>query len=1173
MKTLRFRLVLSASTAAALIGLAGSAHAEDIDLFVTAATTTAADNPNILFVIDNTANWNSSSQHWIGANGENPFKQGQSELRALRRVIQESNDRVNIGLALFQSGDPKGIYIRYAIRQMTPANKAALSDLIGDASCVDGAGANGTPKCIFKNFSGAEQVATADADYSSAMFDVFKYFGGCTSPAYAHSDICKSGADLGRNKFGKQRYAGPTNITDTSRYDLAAYRDASRNEYTPPTTTSCGRNYVIFIGNGFPNQDTPATVLSGVEGITSQLAMPNFTTTVATTNTIIGTGCGTGGQTSTRKAACELAIPQSLKDATLADSYACINERVNATACPGGNNREFDIQATTSIFDVQPTGASSVPTGSNIRYSDEWARYLFTTDVSDHTSQQNVTTYTLDIFKDQQDANQTALLFSMAKYGGGRYFQAKSENAILAALRDILTEIQSLNSVFASASLPINATNRSQNENQVFIGMFRPDSSARPRWYGNLKRYQIAEFNKQFKLADASTPPREAVAAATGFIHPCAVSFWTTDTTSYDNSTTPPTDTSYWTFSTTGGSHAGLCIGTTNSLFSDMPDGPQVEKGAIAEVLRLGNNPSASPTYAVNRSVLTCRNDGTTIACNTGVALHKFDTTNVTQAAVGAADVTQHGRIVNFARGADVLDDNSRNGTTDVRPSVHGDVAHSRPLPVNYGGSTGVVLYYGSNDGAFRAVSGTNGRELWAFVAPEHHRKLKRLQENDPIISYPPLPFPGSTPKDYFFDGSAGLFQNKDNSKVWIFPSMRRGGRMIYGFDVTSPSNPRLKWRVGCTNESLADTASCSSGFTQMGQSWSTPAVALVKGFSTDPDSPLIIVGGGYDTCEDQDLVPNTACTATGYTRRGNAVYIINANTGAIERQFTTNGSVAADVTLVDRDFDGFVDHGYAVDTTGSIYRIDFVNPFSPATTLAPADWKITEIARTSGEHRKFLFAPAVLAAKGKMYVTISSGDRERPLISNYPYLSSVLNRAYMIVDRFSTSGLPRDLDDTTWMEDLTAGSSCSKPSPEARGKLGWFFDLNTGRGEQTVTSSLIFGGLVFFSTNRPDPTPAAVCSANLGKANGYAVNLLNASGAADTLGICGGARSQEFVGGGLPPSPVTGTVPVNGNPTTVCIGCVDRTGGIPCTICAQKVTPVINQRRARVYWYSDSDQ
>ena len=68
----------------------------------------------------------------------------------------------------------------------------------------------------------------------------------------------------------------------------------------------------------------------------------------------------------------------------------------------------------------------------------------------------------------------------MAKYGGGRYFQATSEEAILNALRQIMIEIQSVNTVFASASLPINATNRSQNENQVFIGMFRPDPARGP---------------------------------------------------------------------------------------------------------------------------------------------------------------------------------------------------------------------------------------------------------------------------------------------------------------------------------------------------------------------------------------------------------------------------------------------------------------------------------------------------------------------------------------------------------------------------------------------------------------------------------------------------------------------------------------------------------------------
>ena len=149
-----------------------------------------------------------------------------------------------------------------------------------------------------------------------------------------------------------------------------------------------------------------------------------------------------------------------------------------------------------------------VPPANKARMGDEWARYLFTTDVNEAPGLQNVQTYAIDVFKDQQDQDETALLLSMTKYGGGRYFQAKNEQSILDALRTIMIEIQSVNTVFASASLPINATNRSQNENQVFIGMFRPEGSGNPRWYGNLKRYQIAEFGTgNFKLADASKPP------------------------------------------------------------------------------------------------------------------------------------------------------------------------------------------------------------------------------------------------------------------------------------------------------------------------------------------------------------------------------------------------------------------------------------------------------------------------------------------------------------------------------------------------------------------------------------------------------------------------------------------------------------------------------------------
>ena len=120
-----------------------------------------------------------------------------------------------------------------------------------------------------------------------------------------------------------------------------------------------------------------------------------------------------------------------------------------------------------------------------------------------------------------------------------------------------------------------------------------------------------------------------------------------------------------------------------------------------------------------------------------------------------------------------------------TRPSIHGDVIHSRPLPVNYGAG-GVTVYYGTNDGMLRAVDAATGRERWAYVAPEHYAAYQRLHENNPSVRYSELSPVSATPKDYFFDGSFGIYQNLDSSKVWIFPTMRRGGRMLYGFDVTN---------------------------------------------------------------------------------------------------------------------------------------------------------------------------------------------------------------------------------------------------------------------------------------------------------------------------------------------------------------------------------------------------
>lgn len=1105
-----------------------SVDAEDVDLFVGSSSAAVASRPNVLIVIDNSANWSAASQHWAGG-----VKQGQSELRALRTVMSELGDSINLGLMLFTPGsgsNKDGAYVRYHVRQMTAANKAAMQELIGDANCVNGPNSlNGTPNCLFRNFDDpGEKVGTAKTDYSAGLFEVFKYLGGHTSPANAQTGT--AGSPVDSSHFGTARYSGDPD----AKADPAAYvngtTDSLKRVYNPPinATNGCAKNYVIFIGNGFPTQDSPPALLSGVQGDTNQLPMPQFTTLSTQQCTLLSSACASNNT-----------VPASVISANPGFDTYTGTDTGSATGCSGSQTvRQY--RGCNTVINVTPTGTTAVPAASDTRYADEWAKYLFTTDVSPEGGRQNAAVYAIDVFKDAQDARQTALLSSMAKYGGGRYFQATSEQAILNALREILIEIQAVNAVFASASLPINATNRSQNENQVFIGMFRPDADGRPRWYGNLKRYQVALFGTEPKLADKNGA--EAVSAATGFVQSCAASFWTTDSGPY------------WNFSPIS---AGQCTIAATSAFSDLPDGPLVEKGATAEVIRRGNDPAAAaPSSAVNRNVLTCPNN---TSCPSLVA---FNTSNVAQSRTLAADAAEHQRIIDYTLGKDVNDENGNNNLTEPRPSIHGDVTHSRPLPVNYGGTSGVVVYYGSNDGAFRAISGADGRELWAFVGSEHHRFLKRLADNSPLVTYPTTPATvASQRKNYFFDGSAGLYQNADNSQVWIYPTMRRGGRRVYAFDVTSPAAPVIKWRAGCPH--LNDDNLCTPGFEAIGQTWSIPNVAKVKGFNNGND-PLIVMGGGYDPCEDAD----TSAPSCG-AAKGRKVYVIDAGNGSRIATFDTLRSVAADVTLVDRDFDGFVDHAVVADTGGNLYRIDFVNPLT-LQPLPAGSWSIYHIARTNGAGRKFLFAPAALAAKDRVFLTLGSGDRERPLQTNYPFVENIANRFYMFVDTLSTSGVPVDLDGNT-MANFTTNTTCSTILGSSFN--GWHMDLNAGRGEQTVTSAAIFGGLVFFSTNRPVQPAPGQCAADLGEARGYAVNLLNASGAVGTEAICGGERSGVFLGGGLPPSPVVGRVPVGGRPVTVVIGGIQRPGGASSPIGAQRVRPAITQQRSRVYWYTHGDK
>ena len=69
----------------------------------------------------------------------------------------------------------------------------------------------------------------------------------------------------------------------------------------------------------------------------------------------------------------------------------------------------------------------------------------------------------------------------------------------------------------------------------------------------------------------------------------------------------------------------------------------------------------------------------------------------------------------------------------------------------------------------------------------------------------------------------------------------------------------------------------------------------------------------------------------------------------------------------------------------------------------------MTKVAHTSGANRKFLFGPAAISVGDKVYLALGSGDRERPLITNYPYVTPITNRFYTFIDTFTNTDV--DLD------------------------------------------------------------------------------------------------------------------------------------------------------------------
>lgn len=369
---------------------------------------------------------------------------------------------------------------------------------------------------------------------------------------------------------------------------------------------------------------------------------------------------------------------------------------------------------------------------SNGTCLDDIAEYLSKEDINySLPGDQNVTTYTIGFSVDLDILKETA------ENSGGEYYLASDVRSLTEALTDIVTNIFDRDISFTAPAVSVNAFNRTQHLNDLYISVFRAKNKT--HWPGNLKKYRIYEG----EIRDKNNSP--AVDATTGYFADGSHSYWTDGA---------------------------------------VPDGPNVNLGGASNKLP---NPST-------RRLFTNKNGNNLI--DPSNAISPSNAASFTQQDFGLDGTPGDpsvNDIIQWARGVDVRDEDS-NPATLVRNAM-GDTLHSQPASIVYGSSGSdmdVVVFTATNDGYLHAIDANTGVELWSFIPSELLADLGELYF-DNAINYKHYGIDGDIVPVIMDRNKNGVI-DVGSDFVYIIFGMRRGGNNYYALDVTDKNNPSVKW-------------------------------------------------------------------------------------------------------------------------------------------------------------------------------------------------------------------------------------------------------------------------------------------------------------------------------------------------------------------------------------------
>ncbi len=637
------------------------------------------------------------------------------------------------------------------------------------------------------------------------------------------------------------------------------------------------------------------------------------------------------------------------------------------------------------------------------------------------------------------------LLKDSAEAGGGAYYTAQDTQGLTDALTQIVNTISQQEVTFTAPAVPVNAFNRAQNLNELYVTVFRADRKL--RWPGNLKKYRLVNG----RIVDANGI--EAVDPATGFF----------------KQADPATGQ----------------LETARSLWSDVDDGRVVQLGGAANELPV---PGARNLY----TNLSGDNNVSLVAPGNALSLMNAGSFNLADLGLtGAAGEPAKADLIAWATGQDVLDEDGDPATT--QRNAMGDPLHSRPAVVVYGtnqANVRTVVYVGTNEGYVHAIEATTGKEIWAFIPKDKLPDLARLYEN-----------PKSATKHYGVDGNMQtviIDQNNNGlidpgvDKVLLVFGMRRGGGDYYAVDISDPDAPKLAWKFS---------------HPAISQSWSTPIPAKVEvgGAGQAAHKTVLIFGGGYDVTHDEAGAFANAEDSFGNAifmvdvDNGNLLWSAGSDASFDLELPKMKRAIPSDITVADLNGNGRADRMYVGDVGGQLWRFDIFDGQTPDKLVAGGvigTFGAESGAAGAANERRFFVAPDIAifrdTEQDKRYLSISIGSGWRA----HPLDTLTDERFYSIRDPYVFKQFTQP-----WYDGLGAGQIVTEanlvdvtnqPAGSVIGPndRGWMLTLRAG--EKILSESRTFNDQVFVVSFQPNIAQLEACNPGGGTNRLYRVSVVN---------------------------------------------------------------------------------